>query len=99
MYSAFIPYYLGLCIIHGSVYSIALFPFNLIVIKIWIYQEEKYALIPQFGEDYLEYKKSTATLLTRSLWLIVMGACIVLIVYILMGKFPWFLNTGALWKF
>jgi len=99
MYSAFIPYYLGLGLIHGSVYSILLFPFILIVLKIWVYQEEKYALIPQFGEKYLEYKSSTPKFLSKSIWLIVMGSCVVVIIYIFLGKFPWLLNTDALWPF
>ena len=98
MYGALIPYYLGLGLIHGYVYSIAFFPFILIVLKIWVYQEEKYALIPQFGEEYLEYKRSTPTFLTKPMLLIVAGSCIVVIVYIFLGKTPWFLNSDALWN-
>ena len=99
MYSAFIPYYLGLGLIHGSVYSIVLFPFILIALKIWVYQEEKYALIPQFGKEYLEYKSSTPTFLNKPILLLVVGSCVVMIVYIFLGRFPWFLNNDALWNF
>ena len=98
MYSALIPYYLGLGLIHGSVYSIAFFPLILIVLKIWVYQEEKYALIPQFGDDYLEYKSSTPTFLSKPLVLIVVGSCVIVIVYIFLGRFLWFLNIDELWN-
>ena len=98
MYSAFIPYYLGLGLIHGSVYSVVLFPLILVVLRIWVYQEEKYALIPQFGEDYLEYKSSTPTFLSKPLLLVVVGSCVVVIVYMFLGRFCWFLEIDALWN-
>jgi len=98
MYSAFIPYYLGLGLIYGSVYSIAFFPSIIIVLKIWVYQEEKYALIPQFGEDYLEYKRTTPTLLNKPLSLVIVGSCVVVIIYIFLGRFPWFLGIDVLWN-
>ncbi len=99
MYSALIPYYLGLGLIHGSVYSLAFFPLILIVLKIWVYQEEKYALIPQFGEEYLEYRRSTPTFLSKPMLLIVASSCVVVIVYIFLGRFPWFLSIDELWNF
>ena len=98
MYSAFIPLYLGLSLIHGSIYSIILFPFLIILLQIWIYQEEKYALIPQFGEKYLLYKKSTPRFLNKPMVIIIACSCLLVIAYMLLGRFPWLSNVDVLWN-
>ena len=58
-YFAWAIIFLGLALILDSLIALLLTPFIVLFLEFGGYLEEKYIIIPQFGEDYIKYKETT----------------------------------------
>lgn len=58
-YFAWAIIFLGLALIFDSLIALLLTPFIVLFLEFGGYLEEKYIIIPQFGEDYIKYKETT----------------------------------------
>ena len=82
MYTSWAVSFLGLAIIFDSFIALLITPFLILLLELEGFLEEKYLLIPQFGEKYENYKQKTPRRLFPTPYDFLLIIIIIFIVYV-----------------
>jgi len=89
MYSAWALCYIGLAFVFDSLMALLIAPFFILFLILESYLEEKYLLIPQFGEKYINYMKKTLNRLFPPPYNTLLFIIALFVVYIGILNFPY----------
>ena len=82
MYTSWAVSFLGLAIIFDSFIALLITPFLILLLELEGFLEEKYLLIPQFGEKYENYRQKTSKRLFPTPFNVILILIAIFIVYV-----------------
>ena len=82
MYTSWAVSFLGLALIFDSFIALLITPFLILLLELEGFLEEKYLLIPQFGEKYENYKQKTPRRLFPTPFNVILILIAIFIVYV-----------------
>jgi len=82
MYTSWAVCFLGLALIFDSFIALLITPFLILLLELEGFLEEKYLLIPQFGEKYENYKQKTPRRLFPTPFNVILILIAIFIVYV-----------------